>query len=182
MKYENIAIKAFYSGNYELAKACFSMIYENVSSKFILMLINICELAKISKNEAHVLFEIVINKMENKQNIDDLDSVMEILESNFKNAMTNLMTQNAISYDEFMLLVSSSGDFKNTFENIMFSSRVVISKKDDLINFLDNLIKNGFVELGLSYLESAAQIFPDDKRIHTLIQEISQRQKNEDRI
>lgn len=182
MKYKNIAIKAFYNGNYELAKACFSMIYENVSSKFILMLVNICELAKINKNEAHVLFEIVINKMESKQNIDDLNSVMEILESNFKNAISNLMTQNAISYDEFMLLVSSSGDFKNTFENIMFSSRVVISKKDDLLDFLDKLIKNGFIELGLSYLESAAQIFPNEKRIHMLMQEISQRQKNEDRI
>lgn len=182
LKYKNIAIKAFHDGNYELAKVCFSMLYEKKDYKFILTLINICELAKTNQNEAHTLFEIVLNKMKNKENIDDLDDVIEILESNFDGLASNLMMQNAISYSEFMSLVKDNGNFKNTFENIMFSSKVMITNKDDLLEFLDSLIQHGFIELGLNYLESAAQIFPNDERLHILIKQISQRQENENRI
>ncbi|ASM39248.1 MAG: histidine kinase [Campylobacter sputorum] len=182
LKYKNIAIKAFYDGNYELAKTCFSMLYETMDSKFILILINICELAKTNKNEAQTIFDIVLKKMKNKENPDDLNSIIEILESKFENTTLNLMMQNAISYSEFMSLVKDNGNFKNTFENIMFSSKVMISNRDDLLEFLDNLIQNGFIELGLNYLESAAQIFPDDERLHILIKQISQRQENENRI
>lgn len=182
LKYKNIAIKAFHDGNYELAKVCFSILYEKENFKFILTLINICELAKTNKNEAHTLFEIVLNKMKNRENIDDLDNVIEILESNFDGLASNLMMQNAVSYNEFIQIVKDSGDFRNTFENIMFSSKVMITNKEDLLEFLDSLIQHGFIELGLTYLESAAQIFPDDERLHTLIKQISQRHDSEDRI
>lgn len=182
LNYKQIAIKAFHNGNYELAKVCFSMLYEKIDTKFIIILINICELAKNNKNEAHTLFEIVLKKMKNKENVEELQDVIEILESNFEDTTSHLITQNAISYSDFMLLVKQNGDFRNTFENIMFSSKVMISNRDDLLDFLDNLIQNGFIELGFNYLESAAQIFPDDERLHLLIDQISQRQSDENRI
>ena len=70
-----------------------------------------------------------------------------------------------ITYDDFLTLVKEKGNFKEVFENIMFSTKVVITSKEDLIDFIIKLSENGFRDMALSYLDDMSNIFPQDQEI-----------------
>jgi hypothetical protein len=61
----------------------------------------------------------------------------------------------------------------------MFSTRVIITQKEDFIDFLDNLIENGFSEMALTYLESALGAFPTDKMLRKLLKKLAKGKKVE---
>ena len=54
----------------------------------------------------------------------------------------------------------------------MFSTKVIISRKEDFVDFLSKLMENGFVEISLNYLESAVTLFPNDEQLLTLIKKV----------
>jgi hypothetical protein len=105
-----------------------------------------------------------------------LSATAEILMPSIKNRIDY---ENAISYEDFQSIVSQRGDFKRAFEDIMFSTKVIISEKKDFINFLESLVSNGFDEIALNYLESASSIFPSSKKIRDLFDKLSQREQIE---
>ncbi len=72
-----------------------------------------------------------------------------------------------------MSLIEARGSFKEAFEDIMFSTKVIISRKEDFVDFLAKLIENGFVEISLNYLESAVTLFPNDEQLLTLIKKVT---------
>ena len=80
--------------------------------------------------------------------------------------------ENGIKYEDFMALIESRGSFKEAFEDIMFSTKVIISKKEDFVDFLAKLIENGFIEMSLNYLESAVTLFPNDEQLLLLIKKV----------
>ena len=169
--YKKAGIKAFYKNRFDEAKSYFSLAYEVKSDKKLLFLIMLCSLAKQKQDEAMILFEIFIAKDKMGIKSDEMDEILSILESKIDEFDEEFEAQNAISYDDFMKAVGQSGSFKKTFENIMFSTRVLINSREDLI-------KNDFLEMGLTYLESAALLFKGDERINALIGEIRQRSEN----
>ncbi|MBN2832720.1 MAG: tetratricopeptide repeat protein, partial [Campylobacterales bacterium] len=77
-----------------------------------------------------------------------------------------------IKYEDFLTLIESRGSFKEAFEDIMFSTKVIISKKEDFVDFLSKLMENGFVEMSLNYLESAVTLFPNDEQLLSLIKKV----------
>ena len=122
----------------------------------------LCSLAKTRRDEAMTLFEIFKLKDKLGMSPGDLEEILGALEARFDRD-EDLEVQNAISYADFMDAVKRGG-FKSTFEDIMFSTRVMIDNRDDFLEFLQNLIKNGFIEMGLNYIESAAAMFAGDER------------------
>jgi hypothetical protein len=70
-----------------------------------------------------------------------------------------------VTYCDFKELVEKEGDFKKVFENIMFSTKVVITSKEDLIDFITKLHQNGFSDMALSYLDDMSDMFPQDQDI-----------------
>ena len=54
----------------------------------------------------------------------------------------------------------------------MFSTRVLITSKEDFIDFLDSLTQNGFEDMALSYVESAINSFPNDERILSIFRSL----------
>jgi len=83
-----------------------------------------------------------------------------------------LMYENGIRYEDFRELVEQEGDFKRIFENIMFSTRVIITDKEDFIDFLDRLLHNDYKEMALNYLESAIQLYPNEPALQKLVEDI----------
>lgn len=77
-----------------------------------------------------------------------------------------------IDYDEFKSLILQRGSFKRAFEDIMFSTRVIITEKDDLLDFVERLSTNGFKEMAIRYLEGAAVAFPTEPRLRDLLEKI----------
>ena len=107
------------------------------------------------------------------ENIDRMDGTMETLSELFEAPLNEkLESEDGILYKDFRKLVDESGDFKSTFENIMFSTRVMITAKDDFIDFLDLLLHNDFKEMGLTYLETALKTYPNDIKLRKLLDEL----------
>jgi hypothetical protein len=82
--------------------------------------------------------------------------------------------EDGILYSDFKKLLDEGADFKETFENIMFSTKVLITQKEDFIDFLEKLIENGFSEMALAYLENALSLYPTDKVLAKLLKKLVQ--------
>jgi len=143
----------------------------------------LAEMAMSGEESASALFDYyAVLRKEDKEDADEImdgiissmDGTLETLHGLFEAPiLEKLEAENGILYTDFQLLVKDSGNFKETFENIMFSTRVIITAKDDFIDFLDQLLHNGFKEMGLSYLESALKTYPNEEKLSKLLEELT---------
>lgn len=107
--------------------------------------------------------------------LETMDGTLEELTDLFKQPLKDqLVFEDGITYGDFKKLVEQEGDFRRIFENIMFSTRVIITEKEDFIDFLERLMANGFREMALSYLESAMGIYPNDMQLRRLLKKLAE--------
>lgn len=141
------------------------------------------EMALSGEGGAEALFDYYeILKVDDKEQADmimseilqDIDGSLEKLSSAFSDPIRNrLEFEDGILYKDFIKILDEGGEFKETFENIMFSTRVIITQKDDFIDFLDKLIENDFAEMALTYLENALSIHPSDQLLQKLLKKLA---------
>ena len=103
----------------------FSLAYEASKDKNVLFFIQLCSLAQESPEEARMLFEYFINKDRRGDTKGNFDEILEVLESRIVSE-DDFEEQDAISYEDFKEAVWREGNFKKVFENIMFSTKVMI--------------------------------------------------------
>jgi len=126
--------------------------------------------------EAQALFDyyqIIKDEKENAVEIIDgmlsnLDDVTYKLEEHLIDPLKEIDYGDGIRYSDFLELVESKGDFKETFENIMFSTKVIITNKDEFIDFVEHLYHEGFKEMALRYLDASSSLFGNDQDILAL--------------
>lgn len=110
------------------------------------------------------------------QNLDgSLEKLSEVFAEPFRD---RLEFEDGILYQDFKDIVDSTDSFKETFENIMFSTRVIITKKEDFVDFLDNLIDHDFEEMALTYLENALSVYPSDELLRKLLKKLAKGSSN----
>lgn len=149
----------------------------------------LAEMALSGESGAEALFDYYeILKEENKEEADalmskilqDIDGSIDKLKNVFAEPFRERLDyEDGILYKDFKAIVDRGKSFKETFENIMFSTKVIITEKDDFLDFLDNLIDNGFREMAISYIESAIAAFPRDKSLHRLLRKIAKSKNSE---
>jgi hypothetical protein len=106
--------------------------------------------------------------------LESIDGSLEKLGEAFSEPLREkLEFEDGILYSDFQKLLDEGADFKETFENIMFSTRVMITKKEDFLDFLDKLIEHNFSDMALMYLESALTVYPTDKLLHKLLKKLA---------
>ena len=130
-----------------------------------------------SEEEAQALFDYYqMIKSEKENAVDIIDGLIENLDSS-KHKLQELLIEpieeqieysDGIRYSDFQELVKSRGSFKNTFEDIMFSTKVVITNKDEFIDFVTQLATEGFDEMALGYLDASTSLFGNDQDILAL--------------
>ena len=76
--------------------------------------------------------------------------------------------EEGIRYSDFIDLVEEKGSFREAFEDIMFSTRVVIRTREEFIDFIERLVEAGYREMALGYLDSLAESFGPDQEIYAL--------------
>ncbi|WP_201351971.1 hypothetical protein [Hydrogenimonas urashimensis] len=140
------------------------------------------DVAHENDEEAQALFEYYqVLKEENndeaeriiEEMIDTLDDALAKISDLLEGSLTgNDETVNGISYGDFKELVELRGSFRRAFEDIMFSTRVVITEKEELLDFLQQLVENGFNEMAMRYIEGAAVAYPGEEKIQDLIDKI----------
>lgn len=130
-----------------------------------------------SKEEAQALFDYYqVIKDEQDNAVDIIDGIIENLDTSKKQIQELLVDPveeqieygDGIRYSDFLRLVESRGSFKKTFEDIMFSTKVVITNKDEFIDFVTRLSNEGFDEMALGYLDASSSLFGNDQDILAL--------------
>jgi len=129
----------------------------------------------ILKNEDSEQADVVISEI-----LDTMDGTLDQLAGLFDETVKQrLAYEDGIMYNEFKELIKNENDFNRIFENIMFSTRVIITEKEDVVDFLDNLIDHGYKEMALSYLESALGVYPNDRQLRNLLRRLAKGKKIE---
>ena len=130
-----------------------------------------------SEEEAQALFDYYQTIKSEKENaLDIIDGLIDSLDTSkqyIKKLLLNPVEEqleygDGIRYSDFLLLVESRGSFKKAFEDIMFSTKVVITQKDEFIDFVTQLSNEGFDEMALNYLDATTSLFGDDQDVLAL--------------
>lgn len=183
ISHKDYGIKNFIKHNFENAMLHFSLaLQENPEDKELQTYLNLSSLAKEKKDEAIALFEFYTASLKNSDMREDLDDTIDSLQLGLeklhnifesKEIDSYILEENGITYEDFLDLVEQRGSFTRAFEDIMFSTRVLISKKEDFIHFLNLLVDNGFTQMALNYLESATSLFPGDSSLQDVANKVN---------
>jgi len=173
----------FSSQKYEAALLDFSLILkdepDNKEAKIGVLL---SDMALSGEDGAQALFDYyaILRSDENS----DAETILEDLISSLDGSLDKigklisepiqdrLKYEDGIMYSDFKTLVKSRKDFRRAFEDVIFSTRVIITEREDFMDFLDNLVKYEFHEMALNYLESAIVTFPNDERLRALLDKL----------
>jgi tetratricopeptide (TPR) repeat protein len=145
------------------------------------------EMAMSGESGAEALFDYYeILKEEDQESADlimeeilqSMDGSLEKLSQVFAEPLRDrLELEDGILYSDFTQILDEGAEFRETFENIMFSTRVIITQKEDFVDFLEKLIDHDFAEMALTYLENALSIYPSDELLHKLLKKLSKGKK-----
>jgi len=171
----NRAEKLFLDKDYSSAL----MIYANVLSinsddtdAYIGALLS--DLGSDFKEEAQVLyyyFQSIKGTSDNiKETIEQLaNSLYQAKEEDIFDLIdADLTMYEGIDYEDFLSIVDEKANFKEAFEDAIFSTKVIISKKWQFIDFIKKLTDNGYYSVALDYLETHAPAYENDQDILTL--------------
>jgi len=184
-KYIQSAERNFNAKNYDKALFYYSLaLQEDPINTDAKVGVKLCDLAFEMEGEAHALFDYYLISKDDGQAdagenlgkiIDSIDTVMSVTsEMMAKPFLEALEYDNSISYEDFEKIVKDRENFKTAFEDIMFSTKVIISDPKDFIEFIENLVSFGFNDMAINYLESASVMFPSSEKIRELFNKISQ--------
>ena len=127
--------------------------------------------------EAQALFDYYqVIKLEDVNAVEVIDNLISTLDSSKRSLQELLLDPineqieyaDGIRYEDFMKLIEARGSFKRAFEDIMFSTKVIITQKDEFIDFITHLATQGFQETALYYLDTASSSFNGDQEIFEL--------------
>ncbi len=180
---------SFSKSDFKNALERFAIVLQNFpNSKEAYNCVILSEMALSGEGGAEALFDYYeILKDEDKEQADKImsdilqtmDGTLDKLGQVFAEPLRErLELEDGILYQDFKAIVDGGESFKETFENIMFSTRVIITQKDDFIDFLDNLIEFGFAEMALTYLENALSVYPGDELLRKLLKKLAKSNKN----
>ena len=185
------ASDSFTKSNYKNALEKYAVVLQNYpNSKEAYNGVILSEMAMSGEGGAEALFDYYeILKEEDKESADtimsdilrSMDGSLEKLSEVFADPLRDrLEFEDGILYQDFKSIIDNGADFKETFENIMFSTRVIISKKEDFIDFLEKLIEHDFAEMALTYLENALSVYPSDELLRKLLKKLAKGNISED--
>ncbi|MBN2767496.1 MAG: hypothetical protein JXQ68_00175 [Campylobacterales bacterium] len=168
----------FLSGDYKSALQTYGRVLEkNPKLDEAKVGIYLSDIGTENEEEAQSLFDyyqaIKNNEPEAAQIVHEIIDSIDVTKNTLSELMNEQLKHQAeyedgILYSDFKELIKNRGNFKSAFEDIMFSTKVIITEKDDFIDFIKNLAKEGFEKMGLDYLDSSAQIFGSDQDVLAL--------------
>lgn len=175
---------SFSKAEFDVALEKFATVLQNYpNSKEAYNGVILSEMAMSGEGGAEALFDYY--EILKEEDSEQADVIMSDLLSNMDGALDTIGEvfsdpirerieyEDGILYSDFKNLVNNGSDFKETFENIMFSTRVIITDKEDFVEFLDKLIEHGFNKMALNYLESALSVYPTDEKLRKLFSKLS---------
>ena len=142
----------------------------------------LCDIGGENSDKAQALFEYFLIQKDLNQDkavgfvkdaISAYDGNNELMMKIFQDfSIQTIESLDAIDYQDFLNLVDSRGSFREAYEDIMFSTKVAIKSKKDLIAFIEQLIDNNFNTTAYSYLDNFQRLFTFDDDISKLYEKL----------
>lgn len=85
-----------------------------------------------------------------------------------------------ILYQDFKKLAQEN--FKQTFEDLIFSTKIIFTNKNDFYDFLNQLVENDYQDMSLEYIESLKKNVVYDKEIEKILQKVSNDNRKKHKI
>ncbi|MCH5322147.1 MAG: hypothetical protein J1E31_01005 [Helicobacter sp.] len=157
LQYYSFALNAFQEIHFKSPQT------KEKESHQLKMLAMLSDMALEHEEEAKALFEyyqvIKVNRdkkaeitiLELIKNFDQ--NIFEISEAIKGFQDSEVESSDGILYRDFKELSDKVG-FKEAFEDLMFSSKIIFTNKEDFLVFIQNLVKNGFEEIAINYFEN----------------------------
>lgn len=76
---------------------------------------------------------------------------------------------NGILFEDFKHLLRER-DFKEVFEDLIFSTKIIFTSKSDFYEFLEILVENDYKDMSLDYIESLRKNTFYDEKIEKILQ------------
>jgi len=173
----NSAEKLFLNKDYNGALRFYSMVLSNEpgnTDAYVGVLLS--DLGLDYYDEAQVLYYYYESKKESSKNprvmieqlIDSFTSQMNQYSDIYELIDADMEFDDGIEYEDFLDLIEQKENFKEAFEDAIFSTKVIISKKWQFIDFIKKLTENGYYSVALDYLEAHAPMYDNDQDILTL--------------
>ena len=147
----------------------------------------LCDIGMESGDEAQALYDYYqIIKEEQQENatqvMTELINTLDITKDQIGKLLTpnvdKIDYQDGISYKDFLKFVEKRGDFRKAFEDVMFSTRVILKSKDEYIEFIRELLKRGQYRLAEQFLDSMSSSFEKSQEIYELYNELDKYKKS----
>jgi len=177
----------FLNGNYQKALRSYGLILKDYPALDEATIgVYLSDLGIESEEEAQALFDYYqIIKSEKDNAVDIIDGLIDSLDTSKQYIHELLLNPvqeqveygDGIRYSDFLILIENRGSFKKAFEDIMFSTKVVITEKDEFIDFVTQLANEGFDEMALNYLDATTSLFGDDQDVLALYNVVAGAQK-----
>ena len=137
----------------------------------------LCDMGLDLNDDAQALFDYYLTIKNSMDNADEIISELSdtiyatriIIQDKLNGVHENQVEyQDGISYDDFVAMIEDKGSFKETFENIMFSTKVIITTKEEFMDFIHRLIDANFHDIALRYLDGISDNFNGSQEIYGL--------------
>ncbi len=178
------AEEQFTSGKYENALRTYGLLLKEYPTDADAQIgVFLCDIGMESEDEAQALFDYY-QIMKNEQ--DDASEVMVNLLSSLDMTQGKIAEflnekvdkaeyKDGIGYQDFLMFIEERGDFKRAFEDVMFSTRVILKNKEEYVLFITELIEKGQEELAAQFLDSLSNSFADDQEIYALYHKLKEK-------
>lgn len=179
------AAKFFQDRDFINALKIYSLIYkdypENLEAKAGILL---CSLPSQIEEDVIQLYDFynIAKTFDEANSYEALEALIESLESGLTRSSDGSVisfddlveSEEGISYSDFKKVLEESDDFKEVFQNVFFSTKVIITQKNDFFDFINTLIEHEYIEMALSYIDNASTVFPADEKIRELLKKIKE--------
>ena len=178
------AEEQFTSGNYEHALTTYGLLLKEYPSDSDAQIgVYLCDIGLESADEAQALFDyyqIIKSEQENASEVMvNLLSTLDVSQGQVAELLNSTIDKveykDGIGYQDFLKFIEERGDFQRAFEDVMFSTRVILKNKEEYILFITELIEKGQTELATQFLDSLSNSFVDDQEIYALYHKLKEK-------
>jgi len=177
------AEEQFTLGKYEHALTTYGLLLKEYPTHSDAQIgVFLCDIGMESGEEAQALFDYYqIIKSEQNDASEVMVNLLSTLDIG-KTQISDLLNldidqvdyKDGLGYQDFLDFIDKRGDFKRAFEDVMFSTKVILKDKEEYIAFINALIERGQKELAIQFLDSSMNTFSKDQDIYALYHKLKE--------
>ena len=118
----------------------------------------------IGTEDAEEAIERIIEKFDTEN--DPLEDLLAAIEERVSSY------EDGIMFEEFIAHVNGREDIRTALEDLMFSTKIVINRKEDFVELIGILLENGYEEMAYNYIENALLLYPDDTQFYDMLKKL----------